>query len=178
MDFIIEKKGYKIDLYRVQDTYLWSERQCQADSVNEAKKLLLDTIRYDNMKLNNGDEVTYLNIPVVRAKGVDIVKYNGEKKERWRVESDISEEERVLQLEDLCSKHEFFYISKGNYYCPDACGYTARREFAGVYESKEAFSHAKNCREITLIPINIEEHNNMLEKTIADLSSRVLLTAT
>jgi hypothetical protein len=178
MDFKILKKGYRIDLDRVQDTYLWSERQCQADGINEAKKLLLDTIRYDDMLLNNGSEITYLNIPVVRAKGVDIVVYNGEKKERWRVEWDISEKERILELEELCSKHEYFYISKGNYYCPDACGYTARKEFAGVYESKDAFFHAKHCREITLIPINIEEHNNMLENAISDLSSRVLLTAT
>lgn len=178
MNFIIEKKGYKIDLDRVQDTYLWSERQCQADSVNEAKKLLLDTVRYDDMRLNNGDDVTYLNIPVVRAKGVDIIIYNGEKKERWRVEFDIAEEQRISELRELCLSHKYFYIYKGSYYRPNSNGYTSLKEFAGVYDSKDAFISARHCREVRLIPINIEEHNNMIEKTISNLSSRLILTAT
>lgn len=172
--FTIFKKGYKIDLYKIQDTYLWCEKYCQSDNINQARRQLLELVRYDDMKLSNGDELTYLNIPVIRASGFDIVVYNGEKKERWRVESDIFENKRISELEELCSKYEYFYISKGSYYCPDYCGYTARKEFAGVYKSKDAFSHAKGCREITLIPINIEEHNKMIENAISDLSSRII----
>lgn len=105
----------------------------------------------------------------------DIIIYNNEKFERRKLEIDMSEKQRISDLTLLCSKHKYFYIRKGYYYCPDACGYTERKEFAGVYSSDEAFSHARSCRETTLIPIDIEKHNKMIQESIEDLSSRIII---
>ena len=99
--FLIFKKGYKIDLDRIEDTYLWCDKCCQSDNINQARKQLLELVRFDDMKLKNGNELNYLNIPVIRAKGFDVIIYNGEKKERWRIEHELSEKERISELEQL-----------------------------------------------------------------------------
>lgn len=64
------------------------------------------------------------------------------------------------------------YISKGMYYRPGSCGYTDFRHRAGVYKKSEALQHAKSCRDLTLVPIDVKEHNEMLRKEANDILSR------
>ena len=66
------------------------------------------------------------------------------------------------------------YIKKGPYYRPNACGYTDYVVRAGVYTKEEAIEHAKHCRELRLIPINVAEHNKFIKEEIQDLLSRIL----
>lgn len=66
------------------------------------------------------------------------------------------------------------YIIKGVYYRPNCCGYTDYRTRAGVYEKEDAIQQATSCRDLTLIPINFEEHNNEIIDAVKDLLTRYL----
>jgi len=73
-------------------------------------------------------------------------------------------------------KIKFCYIRKGPYYRPGAAGYTDYVTKAGVYTKEDAISHAMHCRELDLIPINIEEHNNQIMEAVEDLLTRYIKT--
>ena len=66
------------------------------------------------------------------------------------------------------------YIYKRGYYRPNHCGYTDRPSRAGVYSKEEAVECALKCSELTLIPIDIVEHNRMIAKEIKELSTRFI----
>lgn len=66
------------------------------------------------------------------------------------------------------------YIRKGPYYRPNHCGYTDFRVEAGVYTKEEALHSAENCKELTIVPINIEKHNAEIIKKVNDLLSRYI----
>lgn len=66
------------------------------------------------------------------------------------------------------------YIRKGPYYRPGSCGYTDYTVKAGVYTKEEAISHAERCRELTLVPINNAEHNELIMEEVKDLLSRFI----
>jgi hypothetical protein len=67
-----------------------------------------------------------------------------------------------------------YIMKRGSYYKPNSCGYTDFPQWAGVYEKEEAVKHALCCDELTLIPINIKEHNMMIWDAINDLTSRII----
>ncbi|MCP9763819.1 hypothetical protein [Lacihabitans soyangensis] len=175
MKLEIVEKAYRIDLERVEDSYVWSEKVVHAETVNAAKRKLLELVRYEDMKTRDGVEVCYLNIPVVRDNGADLVIFEGEKVARWLALDRISRKERAMEISELCLTHRFFYILKrGCFFRPNNCGYTDHKEFAGVYTADEARRHALSCEEITLVPIVIEEHNELLNKMIEGLKGRVI----
>ncbi len=67
------------------------------------------------------------------------------------------------------------YIRKdGYYYKPSSRGYTDRIEGAGVYEKQEAISHAEHCKDISLVPIDVNQHNESIKKEVYDLLSRII----
>jgi len=66
------------------------------------------------------------------------------------------------------------YISKDAYYRPGSAGYTDYRSRAGIYTKAEAFRHAERCKELTLIPIDNQEHNAMIIAEINDLLTRFI----
>lgn len=66
------------------------------------------------------------------------------------------------------------YIRKGPYYRPGACGYTDYKAKAGVYTKEEALKHAEHCAELTLVPINNAEHNELIMEEVKDLLSRFI----
>lgn len=75
-------------------------------------------------------------------------------------------------LKDAAITH--CYIRKGSYYRPNWCGYTDFQHRAGVYTKEEAVNHANKCNEITVVPINAKEHNDLLNAEIQDIQSRLL----
>jgi hypothetical protein len=86
------------------------------------------------------------------------------------------QQKRIAVLDGILNNETIThcYIRKGSYYRPDSCGYTDYRHRAGVYTKEYAVSHAKRCEEITVVPIDIEEHNAFLTAEIQDIQSRLL----
>ena len=68
----------------------------------------------------------------------------------------------------------WFYVRKGMYYKPNSCGYTDFQNKAGIYQKDEALSHARGCDDITIVPVNIEEHNKSISNEIKSLQSRLI----
>ncbi len=170
------KKGYKVNLDKIEEGYLYSEYSCLAESRNEAKKILLKN--FDGKLKYETDQVSYLTIPIVRYKEIDEIEFEGEIKNKQQIESILSERRRIASLDLFLADPSvvYMYIKKGGYYYrPNECGYTEFITMAGVYEKEDAVRQAKSVRELRLIPINIEEHNKNLLERIEELKSRIIL---
>lgn len=173
----IVEKAYEIILDKLEEGYLSDNIITHAETRNEAKNKLLNKVRYEDWKLKYFDEeLNYLNIPIRRRKSSDKVIFEGKEVIRCNIEEIIQERERLAKLDEILKNPEieYCYISKGSYYCPNWAGYTSWRSRAGVYNKEEAIEHAKSCREITIVPINKEEHNEIINKEINDLKTRLI----
>jgi hypothetical protein len=172
------QKGYKIDFSKIEEGYLYSHMYCRADSLAKAKSILLKECIGESVCLcGQDDKVTYLTIPVIRCEELDLYDFEGEGTAFWRI-TEIHEKRKQLEfldsiLNDVTIK--YCYIKKGSYYRPNSCGYTEMIHRAGVFTKEEAVSSAKSCSDLKIIPINIKEHNLMLEKEINDLKTRLIL---
>lgn len=180
MRYQIVKKCWKIDLDKIDEGFMYSGVSVHADSRNEAKTKLLHEIRYDEWKIRfTREEVNYINIPVIRSKAGDIVLFEGNEIKKWEVNHVLSERKRFVELDKILENPgvQFCYIMKrGSYYAPNSNGYTDYKFKAGVYTKEEAVQDAKSCNELRIIPINIEEHNSILNKMIKDIESRIITT--
>jgi hypothetical protein len=172
------KKGYIIDLNKIEEGFLYSEYSCHAENRNEAKSELLKMSRYDGLILSKTDkEIDYLTIPVTRSKAHDLYLFEGEELSKYRVDEILKERERIGKLEDLLKDEnvQYCYIRKrGTYYRPGSCGYTERQARAGIYSKEEAVSHARGCAEISLKPVIASEHNKLLQEEIDEMRSRLI----
>lgn len=171
------KKGYTIDFNKIDEGYLSSGEFCSASSRNKAKVMLLQKIEYSDWTLLDGRELNYLNIPVIRDKDFDTVNFNGKEVTRIKaikLQKEIDRNNRLKEiLED--NKIKYCYITKhGSYYLPKSNGYTYERYQAGVYQKKYAVSSAKSCLDLILIPIDIQEHNELINKRILDLQNHLI----
>jgi len=176
-DVYFPTKAYQIDLDRLDEGYLSDTIMCYANNVNEAKMKLLQEIKYDNWRLKYTDaELTYLNIPVIRRKSDDKILFEGNAVTKTEMNRILYKRERYLLLENISNDTtiNYCYIKKGSYYRPNSCGYTDYKYRAGVYTKEEAVQSAKSCEELTIIPIDILEHNTMINNEISELSSRLL----
>ena len=179
MNYQLTQKAWKINFDKIEEGFLYSERVCYAENRNKAKSELLSKSRkdYDTLILKYTDEdVTYLTIPVVRYKAVDKYLFEGKELTSYQIDEIINERQRIAALDVILNDAEiqFCYIRKGYYYRPNRAGYTEHKIFAGVYPKDEAIQHAKSVREIELIPIDIHEHNAMIQKEIDDLKTRFI----
>jgi hypothetical protein len=151
--------------YTIADSFFINGRTFYyADSLAEAKAMTDPELRNK----------------LIRSKQHDKLNYNGDVLARWMYKQVIQEDKRVKSLEKLMktSKAKYFYIMKGiSLYRLNSCGYTQQRFEAGVYSKEEAVKHALRCHELHLIPIDIVEHNNMIQKVISDLQSRIINTS-
>jgi hypothetical protein len=171
------KKSYKIDFTKISEGYLSCGESCYADSLNEAKVKLLKQIEYSSWELNSGNEITYLNIPVIRDQEGDLLEFQGQELTLFAIHDLIRAKERndmldaILQNEDA----KFCYILKrGEYYRPNSCGYTSFISRAGIFTKEEAVIHAKSCAELALSIIDIPKHNEIINKEIEDLKLRLI----
>jgi len=172
------KKGYKINFNKIEEGYLASEVVISAKTRNEARSLLSAKIYYESWKLKYSDkDVSYLNIPIKRAEEHDIVLFQGKEIARYKVEQLLREKERSLELDKILDNKDvvFCYIVKGGYYYkPNSCGYTSFQSRAGVYEKSDAVKDAKMCDELWVRPIDIEEHNRIINKEIEILQQGLI----
>lgn len=175
----IVKKAWELNFDKIKDGFLGSTIIVYADNVNKAKQLILTEITYDEWVLKHTEEViNYMNIPIVRCKGADRVIFEGTPTRRNDIEEIKQERKRIAELDAILNNPAIThcYIDKGGYYRPNWCGYTDQLHRAGIYTKQEAVEHAKKVREIRLKPIDNTEHNNMINKEIAELKTRLIKT--
>lgn len=176
MKYKLTQKAWEINRDKLNEGYLYSEMACYAESRNKAKSKLLSEYRYEiNLKYSD-DEITYLNIPVIRCPQADKYLFEEQDKTMLQIDEILYERERIFKLELILfdDSISYCYIKKGLYYRPNSSGYTDFRHRAGVYTKQKAVSSAKSCRDLTIIPINIEEHNKMINEEIDDLKTRII----
>lgn len=171
---VLKEKAYKINFDKIQDGFLYSKKTCIAESLNQAKQILLKEVRYEDMMLSRDEELlTYMNIPVVRCPEYDLVVHRGEVVRRGDIEAIEEEIKNQAELNSIKDnpKIEYCYIKKGGlYYRAESRGYTEYIKYAGVYEKLDAIKSALHCRDLKVVPIDIKEHNIMITQAIRELS--------
>lgn len=174
----IIEKAYEINFNKISDGFLSDIKWCHAENRNKAKKKLLDEVYFDNWKLKYSDKpIDYLTIPIIRCKELDLIDFEGKQINRCKIDIIINERKRESELDDILNnpKIKFCYIVKsGFYYRPNSCGYTESRYEAGVYKKEDAVNEAKYCDELSIIPIDIENHNKMINEKIEILQKKLI----
>jgi hypothetical protein len=176
MKYTLTQKAWQINRDKLEESFLYSEMAVYATSRNKAKSALFSEYKYE-IKLRWKDEdVSYLNIPVIRFPEADKYLFEEKDKTMREINEILHERERLSGLDLIlmndCVTH--CYIQKGNYYRPNSSGYTDFRHRAGIYTKQEAVSSAKSCRDLTIIPIDATEHNKMINNEIEDLKTRII----
>lgn len=170
----ITKKAYKVDLSKIDEGFLYCPSHCFANNRIQAKTKLLHDV---DAVLLNGDELTYLNIPVVRDKENDIVDYKDDSLKRGDIPARVKlEKQTALEQSYLADpKITHCYIRKrGLYYGHDYCGYTDFKHKAGIYSTADAVKHCGGNIELTCKPIDIAEHNEILLNEIARIRKGII----
>lgn len=171
-------KGYKIDLNKISEGYLYSPVFCVAESINKAKSELVKKAKYESMTIIPGHkDITYTNIPVVRYPEADLKYFEGMFISNNEIDEILKKRKREAYFQSIIDDPNIThcYIRKhGSYYLPKACGYTQRLAFAGVYEKSDAVSHGRGCDDLQIIAINADEHNEMIIEEIETLRSRLI----
>jgi hypothetical protein len=150
------------------------------DTLGKAKSVAWKAIESDSLKTRWGDDITFLNLKLIRCKHADKYLVDGELKTMGRIEEENQYKERARTLEALvaANPNAKAYIRKGGYYYrPNSCGYTERELDAGVYSIQEAASAVMSCGlrdNMKAIVINPEEHNAMILSKIEELKSKLI----
>jgi hypothetical protein len=168
-------KAWRLKTSEISEGYHYTDDVVYADTRGTAKTLWLREI--DPAELMNGDTITYLNIPIARAKDHDRGVYKGDILKPYQIRQREREEEKQKELMVILADSEIShcYIRKGGvYYRPNCCGYTEFQLFAGIYTKQEAAKYVTNCDELTAVPINTKEHNEYLNENILKIQSRLI----
>lgn len=172
------EKAWMLNLSKIKEGYLYSDFTVYAENRNQAKKKMLNVIKYEGMCLQGKDEeLSYLEIPIQRAKIFDKKLYQGQFRTTTEIERLKEKEAREQELQVVLNNVDIqhCYIKKyGNYYKPASCGYTEYQVYAGVYPKEDAVRKAMSCQELRVVPIDVEGHNELLIKTIEELKTRII----
>lgn len=171
----IIEKGWSVDLSMIDEGYLCSQISCNAPTKNKAKSKLLPETKY--LVNRYGEEITYLNIPIFRDNTVDLVEFQDEVMQRFKAENLIQSYKHLDELNTILNdpKIEYCYIIKrGSYYGDNYCGYTEYKYKAGIYPKEDAVRHCRGCNELSLISIDIQEHNTYIQKHIEELKKKII----
>ena len=179
-DLKIIKLGYKVDLNKIHDSYFITEIATIAENKTEARSILLNKINELNQDLiyYTGESITLKNIPLIRAEEYDKVLFEDSEIVRWKIPILIASRERNNKHDEILNNYdiEFCYIIKdGLYYRPKYAGYCDNIKDAGVYSKEAAVDSAKKCEDLIIIPIDINEHNKIIQKEIDKLKSKIII---
>lgn len=181
MNYLISKKAWCLNLNAIEEGYLHGGFIVLAKNRNQARSKMIEEIKYESIELNkfynSSTEITYLNVPIRRCKECDLVKFEGEELERWRVKNRIDHRLRMKELDSILEDDSVIHVyikKRGSFYGSNFCGYTGCIEKAGVYKKEEAIKHARSCDELLIVPISTEDHNKMLAQKIDALKSKIL----
>ena len=172
----IADKAWGVNCSRISEGhYYYTETVVYGETRSKAKSQLL--IELNGVELITGEDITFLNIPIIRKKEEDLYHYNNKKLTLDGIRNENLKQQRLLKFDKIMNDEtiRFCYIIKnGSYYGNDMCGYYSRKINAGIYDKKEAINHAKCCDELDVIPINIEDHNKMMHEQLDKLSSKLI----
>jgi hypothetical protein len=176
MKLEIKEKAYQVDFSQIEEGYLYGEAICHAESLGKAKTKLLPEVEGCRTNLFY-DDVTFLNIPVIRAKQYDRIIYNEEIITRHELEYKIRVKESDIELNKILKDKTITHCYKkkrGMYYSWENCGYVSYKQNAGVYNKEEAVNYCKGQLDVTCIPIITKEHNDFLFKQIERIKKGVI----
>ena len=173
----VVKKGYCLDVDAIgRNAYEFDWVHCVADNLEQARTMLFK-------KMESLDSsMTYRNyypndFPVKECEKHDIVEIDG--KEMSRESATMLQKYLDKQVEndkilnDSSVKYVFIY-KDGWYYRENFCGYTEHSLEAGVYTKEDGYKHCGNILELRMIPINIEQYNNLIQKQVDKLLTQIL----
>lgn len=172
-------KAYELNLDRIIEGYRCSPVVVYADTRGKAKSIMWEDIKYDNYGLNGyGDkELSFLNLPIKRAKEYDKVKFEGKYLTKVEIEDIERKRNRIENLDNLLKDDNIshcYIVKRGSYYMPNSCGYTSIKTRAGIYKKEDAVGSAKSCEDISLEVIDNLKHNNMILKEIEQLKNKLI----
>ena len=175
----ILQKGYTIDFSRIAEGFVYDQSRYEINAVNknQARSILLGLA--EDMQLYTGVDLTYITIPVITCPQADLIEFEDRSIIRYKLNTLLKMREwsaRLKTLEDDSSVEYCYIMKRGEYYLPDSCGYTSIIERAGVYPKAEALQHARGCNEISLKPVDIQQHNKRLTDEMASMYSRLIHT--
>lgn len=174
----IKEKCYEIDLKKIEDGFLFSEIFCYSENRNEAKTKLLNDIKYSDLRLKHlKDEITYLNIPIIRKKSLDKVLFEDKIILKYQLNEILEKRKRDIEFDILLEDKNIthcYIMKRGYYYMDGYCGYTSQIIDAGIYIKSDAVQHAKGCDEIILIKIKNNEHNKIINDKIEYLKTKFI----
>mgnify|MGYP003640458013 FL=1 len=166
----VSTKAYKIDLSKIDEGYCYDQFEHTAHGETKGKaKTKLWNHDGKNMELNNGKEMTFLSLPVIRAKESDLYLFECKEVQENEIHRILSERQRLETIDSLMKDNDVRYcyiVKRGSYYGHNYSGYVYDKEKAGVYLKEDAKSHAFSCQGITLRAVDVEAHNSSLRKRI------------
>lgn len=171
-------KAYELNLDKIIEGYRCSPVIAYGETRGKAKAAMWEEIKYDDYGLIwPNEEVSFLNLPIRRAKQYDKVEFEGEIRTKMEIDKIEQSRKRLAKLNSFLHKISIthcYILKRGVYYGPNSCGYTSFKSRAGVYTIEEGVSHAKGCEDIWLEIINVKEHNKMILKEIEQLKSKLI----
>lgn len=131
---VLPKKCYSLNLHLISEGYLFEQVYIYAENRNKAKSSYMSEILHQGYLYHNGDELTYLNLPLIRNKDHDKVIYDGKLIDKSKIRGLEKAKEKKAELQRILSDNTIThcYIYKGSYYCPNKSGYTSYKSKAGV----------------------------------------------
>lgn len=151
--------------------YFYAENE--KDARVEALKIVSD----HDLKDYCDNEITYISCKVKRVKEHDKILVNGQYKTKKQIDIENEKQLRLDFLQSILNDDTIthcYIMKRGTYYRPNSCGYTEFKLFAGIYDKKEAISDGVSCSDLTIIPIDITEHNEYLNKHLTEITSRLI----
>ena len=125
----------------------------------------------------DGQDPSYIDLKCRRAKGADLVVFEGKEVERYLIDSILLDRKREAKLNSFLNDDTLThcYICKhGLYYKPNSIGYSNLKQNAGLYTIQEGVSHAISCSELWLERTNVEDHNKLLNEAIKKLQESLI----
>lgn len=159
----------------------WFENIVFGKTEKEARLSALKELSDHGIEQNSwGDDFTYVSVTVIREPEYDKFLVDGKLKSRVQIQQDQDRIDRDNSFRQLLADNPngWAYIRKGGYYYQsNHCGYTEYKSYAGIYSLQVA---VKECLGMSLSdymrpePINVDEHNAMINKQIEGLTSRLI----
>jgi len=178
MKLDIIQKAYELNLDKIYESYHYSEVVVFAETRGQAKQKINREIDIEDYKLDFiEDEMTFLNMPVRRAKQYDKVIYKGEEMRRNQVEYKLRIEKENNRIENFLSDPNIthcYIMKRGSYYSWNYSGYVSYSTHAGVYSKEEAVPYCKNDLDLTCVAIDNTDHNENILNEIARLRKGIV----
>lgn len=176
MKLEIVEKAYMFNNSEIEQPWFYEDIIEYVETRGKAKMKIWRHLD-DEIRNVDGKEITFLNLPVKRCKNQDRVLYKGEIVKRYQTAhyQAVEKNDNLLDsyMKDTSITH-CYKMKRGQYYAWNNCGYVSYKHVAGVYPKEEAIPYCKGQLEVICVPINTEEHNEIILNQIARLKKGLI----